>query len=148
MDILSDKSVMCWVGGSIYVLHIDQLKEAKEKGIDWIREATEEEIRLMNRRIVIEPKKNLIMSTPRSPDPSLYLGMVKEFIEKPRTVFFGIDPADPDSDFTVKCKAFPNGIPCDHPGCLNHIHPCEVCGRINGRNVGFNIIEEEKENKP
>lgn len=30
----------------------------------------------------------------------------------------------------------PDGVPCDHPGCLSHIsHPCEGCGRINGRNA-------------
>jgi hypothetical protein len=29
---------------------------------------------------------------------------------------------------------FKDGQPCSHPGCLNHIsHPCEICGRINGR---------------
>ena len=28
----------------------------------------------------------------------------------------------------------PDGVPCDHPGCLSHItHPCEVCGRIGGK---------------
>ena len=27
-----------------------------------------------------------------------------------------------------------DGVPCPHPGCLNHVsHPCEGCGRINGR---------------
>ena len=27
----------------------------------------------------------------------------------------------------------PDGIPCSHPGCLNHVtHPCEGCGRIAG----------------
>jgi hypothetical protein len=25
-------------------------------------------------------------------------------------------------------------VPCDHPGCLNHVtHPCEGCGRVAGR---------------
>jgi hypothetical protein len=29
---------------------------------------------------------------------------------------------------------FKDGQPCSHPGCLSHIsHPCEICGRINGR---------------
>lgn len=28
----------------------------------------------------------------------------------------------------------PDGTPCPHPGCLNHVtHPCECCGRIAGR---------------
>jgi hypothetical protein len=27
----------------------------------------------------------------------------------------------------------PNGVPCDHPGCLSHrSHPCEGCGRVGG----------------
>lgn len=27
-----------------------------------------------------------------------------------------------------------DGVPCSHPGCLNHVtHPCEGCGRIAGR---------------
>ncbi len=31
----------------------------------------------------------------------------------------------------------PDGLPCRHPGCLNHIsHPCEGCGRIGGRSKG------------
>ncbi len=26
-----------------------------------------------------------------------------------------------------------NGVPCNHPGCLNHVtHPCERCGRVAG----------------
>jgi NTP pyrophosphatase (non-canonical NTP hydrolase) len=29
---------------------------------------------------------------------------------------------------------YQDGVPCPHPGCLNHIsHPCEGCGRIAGR---------------
>lgn len=36
-------------------------------------------------------------------------------------------------DFCSKCNGFKPGVPCSHPGCLNHIsHPCEGCGRING----------------
>ena len=28
----------------------------------------------------------------------------------------------------------PDGVPCSHPGCLNHVtHPCEGCGRVAGR---------------
>jgi hypothetical protein len=31
---------------------------------------------------------------------------------------------------------YKNGQPCPHPGCLNHsTHPCEICGRINGKYV-------------
>lgn len=30
-------------------------------------------------------------------------------------------------------KTLPDGIPCSHPGCLDHVtHPCEGCGRIAG----------------
>ena len=30
----------------------------------------------------------------------------------------------------------PDGVPCDHPGCLSHVsHPCEVCGRVAGRRL-------------
>lgn len=30
----------------------------------------------------------------------------------------------------------PDGMPCSHPGCLNHIsHPCEGCGRIGGMTI-------------
>ncbi len=35
-----------------------------------------------------------------------------------------------------KYKLLPDGVPCDHPGCLHHIsHPCEGCGRIGGKRV-------------
>jgi hypothetical protein len=28
-------------------------------------------------------------------------------------------------------KTYPNGVPCEHPGCWAHrTHPCEGCGRI------------------
>ena len=31
-------------------------------------------------------------------------------------------------------ETLPDGVPCSHPGCLNHVtHPCEGCGRISGR---------------
>ena len=30
-------------------------------------------------------------------------------------------------------KPLPDGIPCSHHGCLDHVtHPCEGCGRIAG----------------
>ena len=30
------------------------------------------------------------------------------------------------------------GQPCNHKGCLNHVtHPCEGCGRIEGRRVDW-----------
>ena len=33
---------------------------------------------------------------------------------------------------------YEDGRPCKHPGCLSHIsHPCEVCGRIGGLNIGI-----------
>jgi hypothetical protein len=31
-------------------------------------------------------------------------------------------------------KDLPDGVPCKHPGCLNHVsHPCECCGRVAGK---------------
>lgn len=42
---------------------------------------------------------------------------------------------------TIKVK---DGEPCPHRGCLNHVtHPCEVCGRINGKG---NVIVWNKKN--
>jgi hypothetical protein len=40
-------------------------------------------------------------------------------------------------------ELFKNGVPCSHPGCLNHItHPCEVCGRFGARTTdGFRVKE-------
>lgn len=36
-------------------------------------------------------------------------------------------------------QSLPDGIPCDHPGCLHHLsHPCEVCKRIAGVRSGEN----------
>jgi len=42
-----------------------------------------------------------------------------------------------------------DGIPCGHPGCLNHVsHPCENCGRIAGRNCeGDYIIFSRRDRK-
>ena len=32
-----------------------------------------------------------------------------------------------------------DGEPCSHPGCLSHLtHPCEGCGRVDGRWEGGN----------
>jgi hypothetical protein len=32
-----------------------------------------------------------------------------------------------------KYDYYPNGMPCEHKGCLSHMsHPCECCGRIAG----------------
>ena len=32
-----------------------------------------------------------------------------------------------------------DGVPCRHPGCLNHVsHPCEGCGRIAGKSPAKN----------
>lgn len=37
-------------------------------------------------------------------------------------------------DNGVKLKKIESGEPCGHPGCLQHSsHPCEGCGRINGK---------------
>ena len=31
-------------------------------------------------------------------------------------------------------NCLPDGVPCGHAGCLNHIsHPCEGCGRVGGK---------------
>lgn len=36
--------------------------------------------------------------------------------------------------FNMLKDAWPPGVPCEHPGCLSHVsHPCEGCGRTNGR---------------
>lgn len=33
-------------------------------------------------------------------------------------------------------KRYKDGEPCGHPNCLRHLsHPCEVCGRIGGREI-------------
>lgn len=33
-------------------------------------------------------------------------------------------------------ESLPDGVPCDHRGCLSHIsHPCEGCGRVGGRRL-------------
>ena len=40
---------------------------------------------------------------------------------------------------------YKDGEPCGHPGCLSHItHPCENCGRIDGR-PHKEVIEERLE---
>ena len=41
--------------------------------------------------------------------------------------------------FIYDGSSIPDGQPCGHPGCLNHIsHPCEGCGRIGGMGEGKN----------
>lgn len=37
-----------------------------------------------------------------------------------------------DEEFTLQYSIkYPDGVPCDHPGCWAHrTHPCECCGRI------------------
>jgi len=38
------------------------------------------------------------------------------------------------------------GIPCNHPGCLNHVtHPCEGCGRVAGRPKEFQTLLSDLE---
>lgn len=35
-------------------------------------------------------------------------------------------------------RDLPDGVPCQHTGCLSHIsHPCEGCGRIGGRTANL-----------
>lgn len=41
------------------------------------------------------------------------------------------------------------GQSCGHPGCLSHIsHPCENCGRINGRPTLYQRVKELREKMP
>ena len=38
--------------------------------------------------------------------------------------------------FAEWLESLPDGVPCDHRGCLSHIsHPCESCGRIGGKRL-------------
>lgn len=49
-------------------------------------------------------------------------------------------PADAQSRSMdgLAAKPLPDGVPCDHRGCLHHItHPCEGCGRIGGRSAEY-----------
>lgn len=42
-------------------------------------------------------------------------------------------------------KPWKDGVPCNHPGCFNHItHPCEGCGRIGGK-YPMDIIADLRE---
>lgn len=42
-------------------------------------------------------------------------------------------------------KNLPDGVPCDHIGCLSHVtHPCDGCGRIGGKRQKALIEKEEK----
>ena len=44
--------------------------------------------------------------------------------------------------FIYDGSSIPDGQPCGHPGCLNHIsHPCEGCGRIGGMGEGTLVHE-------
>lgn len=50
-------------------------------------------------------------------------------------------------DFQSKVETLKDGIPCDHPGCLNHgLQPCEGCGRFGGVKQAWQK-ELEKVNK-
>lgn len=46
-----------------------------------------------------------------------------------------IPETTPDKRKRIIKRELRNGVPCGlHSGCLNHMtHPCEGCGRINGR---------------
>ncbi len=38
----------------------------------------------------------------------------------------------------MKKIKYNDGEPCMHKGCLSHLsHPCEGCGRINGKGVVY-----------
>lgn len=78
--------------------------------------------------------------------------------------FVSIDYGRPGGDHTVKrtsrlyvdgrteiismekLETPAEGEPCSHRGCLNHVtHPCEGCGRIEGRNnpdLTYEIVAE------
>ncbi len=33
---------------------------------------------------------------------------------------------------------WPDGVPCDHSGCLSHVNqPCEGCGRFGGKTIDY-----------
>lgn len=39
-------------------------------------------------------------------------------------------------------ESLPDGVPCDHVGCLSHIsHPCESCGRIGGKRLTLRAVD-------
>jgi hypothetical protein len=39
-----------------------------------------------------------------------------------------------DQENQIEKAILKEGEPCNHIGCLNHVsHPCEGCGRIQGR---------------
>jgi hypothetical protein len=51
----------------------------------------------------------------------------------------------------LAARQLPDGVPCEHRGCLHHIsHPCEGCGRIAGitqpkaDNAGGNATERSE----
>jgi len=44
-------------------------------------------------------------------------------------------------------EIYGTGIPCTHPGCINHItHPCEKCGRIKAQGIYEKIIHRIETN--
>lgn len=37
-----------------------------------------------------------------------------------------------------KCEYYPDGVPCIHNGCMNHVtHKCEYCGRVECRGDAY-----------
>jgi len=45
-----------------------------------------------------------------------------------------MDPITKTENRQEWLDSLPDGVPCDHVGCLSHVsHPCEVCGRTAGR---------------
>lgn len=47
-----------------------------------------------------------------------------------------IEPLKVASDRKKWLDSLPDGVPCDHVGCLSHVtHPCEDCGRIAGKRI-------------
>jgi hypothetical protein len=56
------------------------------------------------------------------------------------------------TSFGQKRRAYRDGEPCNHPGCLRHLsRPCDGCGRIGGRYMNEKPAESlvpHKESKP
>lgn len=47
--------------------------------------------------------------------------------------------------YCKECKGKGKFEPCNHPGCYNHVsHPCEGCGRYQGKCLACNGTEKTK----
>jgi hypothetical protein len=46
-------------------------------------------------------------------------------------------------EFMLHVVKLEDGKPCHHPWCLQHVtHPCEGCGRINGKTTMVNRAKD------